>query len=96
MKRWMHHKIEMLRYDPITGKAYQKIDNWIRTEEGEHICLLCGWEGQPVNNNASLIATAPEMLEALKAVFSAMDLTKPSDFETFEMIKSAIAKAEGK
>ena len=45
--------------------------------------------------NARLIAAAPELLEALKAALSLIEIAIPFDGEVNRMVRNAIAKAEG-
>ena len=45
--------------------------------------------------NLTLIAAAPEMLECLKRFVSHADLNDAMDEITFQLVLSAIAKAEG-
>ena len=45
--------------------------------------------------NAHLIAAAPDMLEALKAALSLIEIIIPFDGEVNRMVRNAIAKAEG-
>ena len=45
--------------------------------------------------NAHLIAAAPDMLEALKAALSLIEIAIPFDGEVNRMVRNAIAKAEG-
>ena len=45
--------------------------------------------------NAHLIAAAPDMLEALKAALSLIEIVIPFDGEVNRMVRNAIAKAEG-
>ena len=44
--------------------------------------------------NAHLIAAAPDMLEALKAALSLIEIAIPFDGEVSRMARKAIAKAE--
>lgn len=65
----------------------------------ELVCYVAGpldLSDQPseCDANALLIAAAPEMLEALKAWVDEVDGTFP--FESLELTKAAIAKAEGR
>ena len=48
-----------------------------------------------VVEDAHLISAAPEMLEALKAALSLIDLITPLEGDESRMVRKAIAKAEG-
>lgn len=51
--------------------------------------------GPAAQFNARLIAAAPDMLEALKAAQSLIEIIIPFDGEVSRMVRKAIAKADG-
>lgn len=63
-------------------------------EDGYYICELNGHAGNDPfgENNARLIAAAPDLLEALRQAVFAI----PTTHGAFEVVRQAIAKAEGK
>jgi hypothetical protein len=74
-------------------------DDWIRTEDGDAIVRI-GFNQEHREANAHLIAAAPELLEALKAITHRTDLGtalfhKLTE-EHAEAALAAIAKAEGR
>ena len=78
-------------------------DHFIVADKGEkyqNICRLNGMDRHEASEaNAMLIAAAPELLEALKAVESWMDdlqSINPFTQNLLDNVRSAIAKAEGK
>ena len=66
------------------------------TETGEHICTV---EQYPIKENALLIASAPDLLKALKIIANSEEQhgdTVVCDFETLQGVaRAAIAKAKG-
>jgi hypothetical protein len=67
-----------------------------KRSENLRICEVAThtWQDQG-RYNARLIASAPELLDALKAVQAFIE-GKPDAVEPFGMVRAAIAKAEGK
>lgn len=53
------------------------------------------YDEEEAEANARLISAAPDMLEALELVFNEMDLKTKSQFNCFDKVKRAIAKARG-
>jgi len=80
------HPKQMTGFDLNAGKN----NSWIADIHGEHV-------GVPIREsfaNAQLIASAPDLLEACKAVIR-LDNDYIKEHECFNMIQQAITKAEG-
>ena len=71
----------------------------VREAKSHDFIASCGANGysmEQMQSNARLIAAAPKLLEALKKVYVRLPEETPSDLKVIEMVKQAIAKAEGK
>lgn len=72
---------------------------WVRgTQTKEWAALACGDTDESAAANAHLIAAAPDMLAALKAIveFYGWDANDDGEYVPCRMAHAAIAKAEGK
>jgi hypothetical protein len=71
----------------------------VQDDKGALICNLSGWRGeQQTLANARLIAAAPDLLEALKAMLRSYEFLKPPHSPMSDAQKkaqAAITKAEG-
>lgn len=62
---------------------------------GEENDIICELWSQDKDANARLIAAAPEMYEALKAINKAFPWNEQMTRPVFDKVHAAIAKAEG-
>ena len=92
MKKAQHTQGPWKLHTHINGGQCLVTDN----EEMTHIMLISEARGmgQSAEANARLIAAAPELLEALKWV-SSHGYAGGKSFGEVEIVKKAIAKAEG-
>jgi hypothetical protein len=69
---------------------------WVCGPVGETVCLMQYISGTPTPTpaNARLIAAAPELLEACKAMVRATDISAQK--EALDYLYAVIAKAEGR
>jgi hypothetical protein len=86
----------------LTGPHRERYANWFVTaegpseEEGTHICSIQADDTGPrTASNAHLIAAAPELLAACHAALDSKAVVL-GDRELIEVMKAAIAKAEGR
>ena len=84
----------MSAHTPGPWKAeYSEGDEWeVLAGANLPIAYISGWAGYSTEVNARLIAAAPDLLAALKAVLATMATDHVAYFET----QRAIAKAESK
>ena len=76
---------------PWTAKFEAELENEYSIYESDrHICNVHGGQSE----DAALIASAPEMLEALEAAYHAIELTDETK-DAFCLVNEAIAKAKG-
>lgn len=76
-KPWRHVREEF-------GQSYR-----VQAEDG-NICVPCYGRGDLDEDNARLIAAAPELLEACKLLIS-----EGPSMDAYHLVRAAIAKAEG-
>lgn len=82
-----------IRYNTVTGEPRHDEQHWI-TDGGLACAILI--QDEKLLSRASLIAAAPELLEALKTLTS-LELVKcSSDSELHKSIVRLIARAEGR
>ena len=74
--------------------------DWVRSEDGRVVANCTGYDRDEQRANAHLIAAAPAMYEALKAVDKYFTTGFPDNMRrkriAVEMLDEALAKAEGK
>ena len=78
--------------------SMERVGNSIYNDRGLHVQIRHNKNKKTFERAcqlAKLIAAAPAMFEALESVFKTMDLTRDSQFETFELIRNAIKAANG-
>lgn len=102
MTKWVHKLEEKKRFDSSTGAPRPShILSFIYEDNGKPVACVCEFN-DPKQDNARLIASAPEMLEALKAM---VEYFKPLEGNhllgtevnsAFKVAREAIAKAEGR
>jgi hypothetical protein len=81
--------------DDFRDKKRKTNDYWIRDMYGIGICEMTSTRVQS-EANARLIASAPELLDALKALVACIDETRGMNaWNALEQANKAIAKAEG-
>ena len=93
----MNHTKGKWEMEDRSDKITQVISYDINTAEAKDICVVSDdWNEQVAN--ANLIASAPEMLEALKAMTKLFEerVPYPNNTQRYKQAIKAIAKAEGK
>ena len=92
-----------MKYTQGKWNLFIQAENGFGITNGESVIAIAGEVDLPQNEaNAHLIASAPEMLGALKGALKYlkdalyMDGHTTELLDTYEIIKSAIVKAEGK
>ena len=89
-----------MTHTPGPWRLERSVEEWIEAPEcGDDADIVCEapWEGEASRKrwpaNACLIAAAPDMLAALRAIVGAAEAGFP---EALQMARAAIAKATGK
>lgn len=68
---------------------------WVRAKTGEHITSIDSDREDEIEGNARLVAEAPRMLAALKAIANGLGKELTAE-QVLEIAWATIAKAEGK
>lgn len=95
-----------VKHTPGPWRAERHVTWWVTSDYGE-ICEIMPWSNECDKQDAHLIAAAPDMYEALRKleywfdtdqeILDAMSADSRRDhLEKLEMIRAAIAKAEGR
>ncbi len=93
----MKHKVELVKWELRKEFRHRtgRTDYHIHAETGESIAVLYDIDNpEKEESNARLIASAPELLEALKEVFEEINLAD-TGLDLYIKVKQAIKKAEG-
>lgn len=95
---WKYENEISKRYDSRTGEPCESSTKWIKQvgERGLAIAIICEY-GVESKANAALIASAPEMLEALKHYACPQCAGTDLEFPCLDTTACrAVKKAEGK
>ena len=87
----------MIKHTPGPWRKYEDgdFDISIFGSDNHHVCTIYYDHNETADADASLIATAPEMLEFLQQIEICFPKLK-EHFEWFDNLEKLIAKAEGK